>query len=104
MGGVPINNSSVEHCDDSKKESFLPLFLRHDMVFVMGVAQGECSKQTKNWSTRMRGWNQNMSLLWHVCHRQLSSSDHFVMTYEPCKGRHERASGCTFTKRANGRS
>ena len=47
-------------------------------------------KASKDEARRMRGRNQNMPLLWHVCHRQLRSSGHFVMMDESCKRRHER--------------
>ena len=39
-----------------------------------------------------------MSLQCHVCHRQRSSSSHFVMTKKSCMWKHTRANGCTFMK------
>ena len=43
-------------------------FLRHAVVFVRCVAQSECSKHTRM-KHEKRGRNQNMPVLWHVCHR-----------------------------------
>ena len=62
------------------------------MVFVMG-----------NEVWKKKGLNQNASPV-ECLSRQLISSGHFVMMYESCHRKQERARGCVFTTRANGHS
>ena len=51
-------------------------------------------------------WNQGMPP-WGVPANEVDrtiSSGHFVIMSKSCIWRHKRANGCTFMKRANGRS